>query len=391
MSEQWPPLVAESPPTAGIDTGEKAVEEQAYVRGATVEVALDASHEQPQPQPRSARGIVSGLTSSTALWVALVDVLMIGLFTILSHNNVFFSVSNFQNIAISASEILLLALGEVYLLGAGEFDISLGANLVLSSVVAAKVMLALEGTQTATGGYPHAALAIVVGLAAGIGAGGAIGLINGLIVTRLRVNSLLTTLAMFGAAIGAADLLANGGDLTGIPSGVQTHFGSSQPAGIPLPSVLVALVLLLGWFVLAKTRFGLHTLALGSSRETARRAGLNVSRHVVVLFIAAGLLAGLAGMIDLSRFATTNIAGHANDSLVAIAGAVIGGTALFGGRASVAGAVVGTLFSVILEIGLVILNVSAFYQPIATGVVLILAVSLDQMRRPGTGGAKRRQ
>ncbi len=275
----------------------------------------------------------------------------------------------------------MLALGEVYLLGAGEFDISLGANLVLSSVVSAKVMLALVGTLSPAGTYSGAGFAIAAGVVAAIGAGALIGLINGVVVTRLRVNSLLTTLAMFGAATGVADLLAHGGDIAGIPNQLQADFGSSQHAGIPLPSLAVAAVVLVGWLVLAKTRFGLHTVALGSSRETARRAGLNINRHVVLLFVGAGALAGMAGLIDLSRFATTNLAGHQNDALEAIAGVVIGGTALFGGRASVAGAVVGTLFSVILEIGLVILNVSAYYQPIATGVILVLAVSLDQRRR----------
>jgi ribose transport system permease protein len=108
-----------------------------------------------------------------------------------------------------------------------------------------------------------------------------------------------------------------------------------------------------------------------------------VNLHIVVMFTLVGMLAGVAGFIDLTRFATTNLAGHTNDGLSAITAAVIGGTSLFGGRISLAGVLSGTLLAVILEDGLIVVGLSPFYQLIAIGVVLIAAVSLDQYRRPG--------
>ena len=127
-------------------------------------------------------------------------------------------------------------------------------------------------------------------------------------------------------------------------------------------------------FVCARRAYGMHTLAIGSSRQAAERAGVSIDLHVVSLFVLVGLLAGIAGVFDLSRFATTNLSGHQTDALSAIAGAVIGGTKLFGGRASVIGAVFGATLAVILETGLVIQGLSPFYQLIAVGVVLIVAV-----------------
>jgi ribose transport system permease protein len=351
------------------------------IRGESVEWVGDlAPGARASERPQRHNWLLRRL-SSTAFLVTLVDVVLVLVFTALSPGHVFFSIGNFQNLALSASEILLLALAEVYLLGAGELDISLGAVLILSSVVAAKVMLAVAGQLSQAGSYPHPALAIAAGAGAGIGTGAAVGLMNGLIVTKVKVNSLIATLATLGAATALADLITNGGDISGVPIQIQSGFGASEPADIPLPVVLVAVVAFLAWIALTRTRFGLHTLALGSSRETARRAGLEIDRHVILLFVAAGVLAAIAGLIDLSRFATTNIGGHQTDAIAAIAGAVIGGTALAGGRASVAGAVAGTLFSVILEVGLVVLNVSAYYQPMATGAILVLAVGIDQRQR----------
>ncbi len=135
------------------------------------------------------------------------------------------------------------------------------------------------------------------------------------------------------------------------------------------------------WYTLRATRFGLYTLAIGSSREAAERAGIHSRRHILVLFIMMGSLAGVAAMLDLTRFATTNIGGHQTTALAAIAAVVIGGTSLFGGRATIAGSMVASLIPVILGTGLVILGVPSFYQLIVVGAILIAAVFIDQRRR----------
>lgn len=140
---------------------------------------------------------------------------------------------------------------------------------------------------------------------------------------------------------------------------------------------------LLAAVLVGATRFGLHTLALGSSREAATRAGLPVERHLIAVFALAGALAGLAAVIDLARFTTTTVGGHQTDALSAIAGAVIGGTALWGGRVSIGGTVLGCLLPVILGVGLVIQGLQPFYQYIVVGVVLIVAVAVRS--RPAAG------
>lgn len=333
----------------------------------------------------SARGHANPLGrifGQSVFWITLVDVLLIIAFGILNQN--FIGVANFQALALDACEIVLLATGEAYLLGAGEFDISLGANLVLSSVVGAVLLVNISGspTQVQSGHYPHLQLGIIVGVLTALLTGLAMGLANGLIVTKLRVNSLIATLATLGIATGIAEILTNGGDVAYVPTVVQTRFGILYLGNIaPLPSLVVVVILVLSWALLTKTRFGMRTLALGSSREAASRAGLPVERELIILFLLAGLLAAFAGIIDLTRFATTDIAGHQTDALAAIAGAVIGGTALQGGQASVGGAVAGAFLAVILQSGLVMVGLSPFYQYIAVGVVLIAAVHLDQRRR----------
>jgi ribose transport system permease protein len=315
------------------------------------------------------------LGSSTALWVFVVDIILVIVFGLISPQQAFFSTQSFQALALDAAEALILATGIALLLGASEIDLSLGANLLLSSVVGGKVITSF--------GAGSSGLATILGVLACLGTGAVVGLLNGLVVTRLRVVSLIATLATLGIATGIANIVSNGTDITGLPASLQTDFGIKTVAGIPLPAFVAFAVWLVTLILFRTTRYGMRILAMGSNRGAAERAGLRVSLHLVVLFALVGTMAGLAGFIDLTRFATTNLAGHTNDGLAAITAAVIGGTSLFGGRVSLAGVLSGTLLAVILQDGLVVVGLSPFYQLIAIGVVLIAAVSLDQRRRPG--------
>jgi ribose transport system permease protein len=315
------------------------------------------------------------LGSSTALWVFVVDIILVIVFGLISPQQAFFSTQSFQALALDAAEALILATGIALLLGASEIDLSLGANLLLSSVIGGKVISSF--------GTGSSGLGTILGVLACLGTGAVVGLFNGLVVTRLRVVSLIATLATLGIATGIANIVSNGTDITGLPASLQTDFGIKTVAGIPLPAFVAFAVWLVTLILFRTTRYGMRILALGSNRGAAERAGLRVSLHLVVLFALVGTMAGLAGFVDLTRFATTNLAGHTNDGLAAITAAVIGGTSLFGGRVSLAGVLSGTLLAVILQDGLVVVGLSPFYQLIAIGVVLIAAVSLDQRRRPG--------
>jgi ribose transport system permease protein len=311
--------------------------------------------------------------SRTAFWIAITNVVLILIFGLLSRNNVFLSPAAFQNLALDATQVVLLSIGAAVLLSAGEFDISLGANVILSSVVA--------GLVVSTVPVESGVLLILLGGLVAVATGCLVGLINGLVVTRLKVNSLIATLAMMGIVTGTANIITGGADLAGIPTALQGDFGTNYLFGIfPLPAVIAVVVTIVFWILMAKTRFGLRTLATGSSRTAADRAGIKTKTHITFLYLIVGGVAGLAGLIDLSRFATTNIAGHQTDALSAVAAAVIGGTSLFGGRISVWGALIGALLAVILQSGLVILGFPAFYQLIAIGIVLIAAVNIDERR-----------
>jgi ribose transport system permease protein len=338
-----------------------------------------------QPQKMSDNAIVTSRRSWLARaarqpvwWVAVIDVALIVLFSVISPDNAFFKADNFTNMALDAAEVVLLAAAVALVIGAGELDISLGANIVLSSVVGAKVCVALSGSgqEVAAGVYPNVGLGIAAGVLAAVATGAAFGVVNGLLVTRRGINSFIATLGTLGIGTGLALVLANGNDVQFVPPEVQSGFGLAKVLGIPLPFVVTILIAGAIWFLLRCTRFGLHSLALGSSREAAIRAGVPARRAILILFVIVGAAAGAAGVMDFSRFATTNLGGHTTDALAAVAGVVIGGGSLFGGKVSIPGAVLGAMLAVILQTGLIIQGLQPFYQQIAVGAVLLVAVSI---------------
>ncbi len=333
-------------------------------------------------------GWLRSARQSTAFWLGLFIVAIavgFGIASTIAHGSpVYLKVDNLLSIGLNASQVMILAVGMAFLIGAGHLDLSVGYSLILSSVLAAKVMVAVGGTpdQVASGQYPALGLAIVLGVGTAIGVGALIGLVNGLIVTRLRLSSFIVTLATSGITYGLALVLTSAANIPYIPDEIQTGFGGLKILGIlPAPLLLALLTAGLLWWVLRRTRFGMHTLAIGSSKEASIRAGVNVDWHTIKLFVLMGLLVGVAAVVDIARNANTNVVGHQTDNLQAIAAAVLGGTSLFGGIASIGGAVLGSLIPVMLQNGLVIMQVAPFYQFIVVGLILILAVYFDQRRR----------
>lgn len=323
-------------------------------------------------------------------WVLLLDLALIGVFTIFSPYHVFFSIQNLQNQLLNGSEGLLLALAMAMLLGAGLFDLSVGANLVLSSVIGSIVLLNVAGGEAQPLQAAEAVVlsnvpfAIFVGFLTCLASGAIFGIVNGLLIAYLRVNSLIATLGTLSIGTGVAFVITNGGDIGGLPPEIQSGFGLYKLGGlIPLPAIVSIAVAVLMWAMFTYTRFGLNTLAIGSSRLAAERAGLKVKLHIVKLTALAGGLAGLAGFINLSHYAATTSLGHSSDSLAAVTAAVIGGTALAGGKVSIMGTFWGNALAGILISGLVVIGVVAYYQLIAIGGVLIIAVAIDQYRNRG--------
>lgn len=334
--------------------------------------------------PQEATGILAQIRGSSAFWIGIVVIGMIIVFGLVTPSNAFIKPSNLLNIGLNASQIMLIAVGMTFLIGAGHLDLSVGYNLILASVLGAKVMVTLGGTseQVATGQYPNLIPAVIAGAIVAMVAGSLAGLLNGLLITRLKLNSFIVTLATSGIFYGFALILTSAANVPFVPDDLQTYFGSNRLFGfIPLPLVVTLVICAVMWVVMRTTRFGMRTLALGSSRESTIRAGIDIDRHTVRLFVLQGFLVGIAAIIDLARNASTNVVGHQSDNLQAISAVVLGGTSLFGGIASIGGTLLGSLIPVMMANGLVIMNVQPFYQLVAVGIILIIAVYLDQRRR----------
>jgi ribose transport system permease protein len=223
---------------------------------------------------------------------------------------------------------------------------------------------------------------ILVGLVVALGCGLGWGVINGFLISKAKVPPLIVTLGTFGMALGFALLITGGVDERSVPFKLVDTIGTGRLGNqVPYLVIIAFAVALVFAVLLHATRFGRYTYAIGSNEEAARRAGIRVDRHLIKVYALMGTLAGLAGFLSLARFSTTTIGGHSTDNLQAIAAVVIGGTSLFGGIGTLLGTVFGVFIPAVLQNGFVIVGVQPFWQQVAVGAVLIVAVYLDQLRR----------
>lgn len=287
-----------------------------------------------------------------------------------------FRVYNIQSIAIAASQILLLALGLTLVVVAGHIDLSIGFTTGLSAVVMALVIKAM-GPDT---GWGVVLLAIAVGLFAAV----VVGLVNGWLVAILDVPSFIGTLGTYGIARGAA-LIVAGGATVSIRSDAARTIGNGDILGFPVPVVLAAVLALACHYILAYTKFGVHTYALGANRASVERAGVNVKRHLIWLFVISAVTAGVGGLVYTGRFS----AGAANAGepilLYAVAAVFIGGASLTGGQGTVVGTIIGAFIIAVIQFGLVFSGLPPYWQFVAVGLVIIVAVLVDQSRDKLTG------
>ena len=328
---------------------------------------------EPSPVERAARGRgpAAWLVRRPTTVIALVLLGLVLVFALLRFES-FASAQNIRNIFTTASVLLVIAVGMTFVIITAGIDLSVGSVVVFSGVIAAKVMGALGGEGLA---------AILLGLVACLASGLGWGMLNGFLIAKARVPPLIVTLGTLGMALGSALIITRGINLRDVPTELTISVGIGRFLGIPYLVLIAAAVTAAGAIALALTRFGRYTYAIGSNEEAARRAGIDVGRHLIKVYALSGFLAGLAGFMSLARFGTTELAGHQTDNLQAIAAAVIGGTSLFGGLGTIGGSVVGAFIPAVLRNGLVISHVQSFWQNVAIGAVLILAVFLDQRRR----------
>jgi ribose transport system permease protein len=311
------------------------------------------------------------LTGSSS-WIGLILAGLVVVFSLLSYDN-FVTASNARNIATDAAVLLVLAVGSTFVIITAGIDLSIGSVLVFSGVVSAKAMHSAGGN-----GWGVILLGLAVALLCGLGWG----VVNGFLIAKAKIPALIVTLGTLGMALGFALLMTGGVDEREVPFKLVDTIGTGRLFGqVPWLVVIAFAVAIVFGVSLSKTRFGRYTYAIGSNHEAARRAGIGVDRHLIKVYALAGTLAGLAGFLSLARFATTTIGGHSTDNLQAIAGIVVGGTSLFGGIGTILGTVFGVFIPAVLQNGFVIVGVQPFWQQVAVGAVLILAVYLDQLRR----------
>ncbi|MEA2230177.1 MAG: ribose transport system permease protein [Solirubrobacteraceae bacterium] len=328
----------------------------------------DVVDEAPEPRQPLWRQLVANSSVSILLILAT----LIVVFSVLRFQE-FFAISNARNIATDAAVLLVLATGLTFVIITAGIDLSVGAVLVFAGVISAKVMTALGGES-----WP----VLIAGLGVALVAGCAWGVLNGFLITKARIPPFIVTLGTLGMALGSALLITGGVDERDVPFKLIDTIGSGRLFDqVPYLVLIAATVAVVFAIVLAQTRFGRYTYAIGSNAEGVRRSGVNVDRHLLKVYALGGTLAGLAGYLSLARFGTTSIGGHSTDNLDAIAAIVIGGTSLFGGVGTILGTIVGVFIPAVLRNGFVIVGVQPFWQQVAVGAVLIAAVYFDQLRR----------
>jgi ribose transport system permease protein len=278
----------------------------------------------------------------------------------------FLSEDNLLNIIRQTTPVTVMAVAVVFVLSAGEIDLSLGSVVALAALVTAEVMK----TESA-----------VIAVAAGLGVGLATGVVNGLFVTLLRLPSFLVTLASLGIVAGLARTIT---DLRAVAVDDQSFidiFGSGDVGPIPSLAFWALGAVAVGHFVFRHKRFGAHVVATGDDAGAARASGIRVDRVRFAVLVLSGAAAALAGILYTGRLEAATYTLGEQDLITVIAAVVIGGTRLFGGEGSVVGALIGSLIMGMLTNGLILWGLSASEQMIAQGGLLLLAISLT-LREP---------
>jgi ribose transport system permease protein len=206
--------------------------------------------------------------------------------------------------------------------------------------------------------------------------------VNGTLITKLRLPAIIVTLGTMAMTFGFGDLIDGGSYLPApVPPHLTSGFGSGKLLGIYYPIWVAVIILGVAHLFFQHARFGRYTAAIGSNDEGTRRTGIAVDRHIIKVYGLAGLLAGVAAVLDLAIFTNTTSIAHQTDNLSAISAVVIGGTSVFGGVGSVLLSAVGAFIPTVLQNGLVIKDVSPFWQEVVVGATIIVAVYFDQLRR----------
>ncbi len=275
----------------------------------------------------------------------------------------FLSVNNLINVLRQVSMIAIIAVGSFFVLVVAGVDISVGSIAALSGILTAKFLAEFD--------WP-AWLGIIAGLACGFAAGAT----NGYLITRRNVPAFVATLGTMGVFRGLTYVLTNAYPVAGLPNSFY-FIGRGYIGPIPVPVIIMIVVFALAYVVSENTKMGRFMFAIGGNETAAHLSGIRVARYRFYTYAAGGFLAALSGIILVSRLASGQPNAGIGYEFEAITAAVVGGTSLYGGKGTIIGVFFGAIFIGILLNGMVLLNVSSYYQQMIKGIVLILAVMVD--------------
>ncbi len=278
----------------------------------------------------------------------------------------FLSIANIKNVLTQVSVNAVIAIGMSFVILTGGIDLSVGSILAVSGAAAASII-------KSTG---NLFLAIIAALAIG----SVIGLINGVLISKGRIQAFIVTLATMTIFRGVTYVYTNGTPISGLGQSFSS-IGNKTFLGLPIPVLLMVIVFGIGFYVLSQTRYGRYLYALGGNEDSARLSGINTSKIKTLVYVICGATAALSGIIVTSRIGSASPNAGVGFELDAIAAVVLGGTSLAGGEGSVVGTIIGALIIGVLNNGLNLMNVSPFYQAIVKGLVILLAVMVEKKNK----------
>jgi ribose/xylose/arabinose/galactoside ABC-type transport system permease subunit len=298
----------------------------------------------------------------------------------------FAALSNFKNVAQQNAYLIIIAVGQTLIITGAGIDLSVGAVMAVS----ASIMAVLATQQISLLGMKVGPLNVWVAILIGLGVGIIAGFVNGLIITKGRIPDFIATLGMMEVARGIA-LLVTGGlpipshltatKLKGYLPEAIIWMGGREIFGFPTGPLVAVVMVIIGWVLLSQTVLGRSIFAIGGNKEGARVSGLKVDRIKIATYVFMGIMAAVAGIVLTGRMNSANALMGTGVELNCIAAVVIGGTNLFGGEGTIIGSLIGAIIMGVLGNGLNLLNVSAFWQRVVMGIVIIVVVVFDQWRR----------
>jgi len=280
----------------------------------------------------------------------------------------FLTVDNLLNVTRQVSINAVISVGMTLVILTGGIDLSVGSILAFSGSITAGL---LSGGQ-----------ALLPAVLIGIAAGAVLGLVNGILITRADIPPFIATLGTMTAARGFTLVYTDGRPITGMDE-VFRFLGGGYVAGIPVPVIIMLVIFIAAYIMLTQTKFGRYIYAIGGNEEATRLSGINTKKILLAVYTLAGLLAGFSGVIMASRLNSAQPTAGMGFELDAIAAVVLGGTSLSGGVGTIGGTLIGAMIIGVLDNGLNLLNVSSFYQQVAKGAVILLAVYVDKKRKGG--------